>query len=79
MKLEEILFNNVCQIPFYKPDATIRQIKNDVQAIERFTISGFLYRSRFEEKLAAVCKNMHQYDRLKLISSNIFASIDSKL
>ena len=79
MKLEEILFNNICQIPKFKPEDSVEQIRNQTQTIERFTVSGFIYRKRFEEKLASVCRSMHQYDQLKFIAGKIFLSIDSKL
>lgn len=77
MKLEDILFNNVCQIPKYQPEASAQQIKEDAETIERFSYSGFLYQKTLEDKFASVCGNVGQYDQLRLLSGRLFKKVDA--
>lgn len=76
MRLEEILFHNVCQIPKYQPEDTVDKIRSDAETIERFSYSSFLYQKNFESKFASVCKNMTQYDQLRLLAGNFFKKVD---
>jgi hypothetical protein len=76
MKLEDILFNNVCQVPKYTPEVSIQQIREDAENIERFSYSGFLYQKTLEDKFASVCKNFGQYDQLRLLSGRFFKKVD---
>jgi hypothetical protein len=79
MKLEEILFNTVCQIPAYTPETTIRTIREEAETIEGFTIHGLYYRKKLEQKLQSVCKSFEQYDRLKLLANRYFKTLDRTL
>lgn len=77
MRLEEILFHNVCQIPKYEPEDSVGKIRSDAETIERFSYSGFLYQKNFESKFTSVCKNMSQYDHLRLLAGKFFKKVDS--
>lgn len=79
MKLEDILFHNVCQIPKYTPQASIQTIREDAETIERFSYSSFLYQKTLEDKFASVCKNFGQYDQLRLLSGRFFKKVDETL
>ena len=57
MKLEEILFNTVCQIPKYPPTASAKEIKEDAETIEGFTYSGFMYDKTICHKISSLSRN----------------------
>jgi hypothetical protein len=77
MKLQDILFHNVCQIPKYNPEDSIEKIRDDVETIERFSYSGFLYQKSLEDKFSSVCKNIGQYDHLRLLAGRLFKKVDT--
>lgn len=79
MKLEELLFNNVCQIPKYSPSASSETMKADAELIESQPISAFLLHARLESVFARACKNHSQYDAIKLLSATVFKKFDAKL
>lgn len=77
--MEELLFNNVCQIPKYSADANSESMKADAEMIESKPISAFLLHARLESVFARACKNQSQYDAIKLLSGSVFKKFDAKL
>ena len=67
MRLEDILFNTICLIPKYNPEATITQIRSDVEAMEGYSFARHLFRRRFETKITGVSLTLGQYDHLRLL------------